>query len=516
MQKNKLIYELVKNLSAPEKRYINRHLKLFKEDTNHAELFRALDLLEEYNPDLLKIKLGKSGAAKHLDVAKVQLYDICLRYLRSYHESGSIDVRIHAMLAECRLLLNRGMYEHCRRRLAQLKVIAVRYHYFAALTEIIDLERELLLNVPVAPVLHTLSRLEDEERVLFEQFANYRFYVWAASHAAACSLLAGSENHDEAETKLHALLKHELLSDDSKALTFPAKRLYYYTRAFYAHAFQHFNESIHYNKLQIALLESITTHTYETLRSLVSAMYNLLIDYYSVAMYEEALDIILRLRTLPEKLELKPAKTSYLRHKMLLRVVNMEFAVLTRMGRFDSACIEWEEVDELLGLLDEGKAGVFGSDLRFSAAHFCFGAGDYKLALRYLNAIVNEDTSGTRMRIQLLARFLRLLIFRLLAENMDSYKAMLRQTSRWISESQLTDKWQDLFVDFLMAETGFERNSSERKQLLSKLYEEVCSPDFESAGVLFDLRSWVESELEQKLYGEVVREKYERGLAAAK
>jgi hypothetical protein len=516
MQRSKLIYELVKSLSAPEKRYINRHLKLFREDTNHAELFRALDLLEEYNPDMLKSKLGNRGAAKHLDVAKVQLYDICLRYLRSYHESSLIDVRIQSMLGECRLLLNRGMYEHCRRRLGQLKLIAARNHAFSALIEINDIERELLLNAPSVPVLETLSQLENEERVLFEQLSNYRFYVWAASHAAACSLLGGSTHHNEAEAKLHTLLKHELFLDESKALTFPAKRLFYYTKAFYAHAFQHFSESIHYNKLQIELLEGVAVHTYETLRSLVSSMYNLLIDYYSVAMYEDALDVILRLRTLPEKLELKPAQVSFLRHKMLLRVVNMEFAVLTRMARFESECIEWMEVDEILAILDEGKESAYGSDLRFSAAHFCFGAGDYKLALRYLNAIINEDTGGTRMRIQLLARLLRLIIFRTSTESSYAYEAMLRQTTRWIAENQMKDVWQNMFIDFLNGEMELEKNSSEQTHLLRLLLQKVSDPDFENAGIVFDFKAWVECELEQKSYAEVVRQKYERSLSKAK
>ena len=516
MQKSKLIYELVKSLSAPEKRYINRHLKLFREETNHAELFKALDLLEEYNPQLLKSKLGNSGAARHLDVAKVQLYDICLRYLRSYHESSNTDVRIQAMLGECRLLINRGMQDHCRRRLGQLKVIAAKHYAFLALIEMIDIERELLLSVPVAPVLETLGKLEHEEQVLFEQFSNYRFYVWAASHAAACSLLAGSASDEEAETKLHALLKHDLLSDESKALTFPAKRLFYYTKAFYAHAYQNYQESIQYNLLQVALLESTPVYSYETLRSLVSAMYNLLIDYYAAGMFEDALEVILRLRTLPEKLSLKPGKASFLRHKLLLRAINMEFAVLTRMGRFDSDCIEWAELDETLAMLDDGNELAFGTDLRFSAAHFCFGAGDNKLALRYLNAIINEDAGGTRLQMQLSAYVLRLIIYRSEGESAKTYEAMLRQARHWMTEKKVTDNRQLLFVEFLEAEIGLEKNSPQHRQLLAGLRDKINQPLPEIEALVFDYRSWVESEWQQKTYAEMVKQKYERGLKKLK
>jgi tetratricopeptide (TPR) repeat protein len=515
MQKSKLIYELVKSLSAPEKRYINRHLKLFREETNHAELFKALDLLEEYNPQVLKSKLGDSGAARNLDVAKVQLYDICLRYLRSYYESSNTDVRIQSMLGECRLLLNRGMHEHCRRRLGQVKIIAAKHFAFGALIEINDIEREILLSVPAMPVMETLLKLEQEEHLLFEQYSNYRFFVWAASHAAACSLLAGSASDKEAETKLHTLLKHELFSDESKAMTFPAKRLFYYTKAFYAHAFQNYQESIRYNLLQVELLESKSLHSYESLRSLVSAMYNLLIDYYATGMYEMALNAILRLRTLPERLSLKPGKASFLRHKLLLRVINMEFAVLTRMGRFESELIEWAELDETLAMLDEGKEMAFGTDLRFSAAHFCFGASDYKLALRYLNAIINEDASGTRMQMQFSARLLRLIIYRLANESAHTFEAMLRQTRRWVEDNKVTDSRQLLFMEFFEAEIRLEKNSPEHKLLLAGVRDKINQPLPEIDALVFDYRSWVESEWQQKTYAEIVKQKYELGRSNA-
>ncbi|MCU0435618.1 MAG: hypothetical protein MUC87_19315 [Bacteroidia bacterium] len=511
MQRSKLIYELVKSLSAPEKRYVARHLKLFREETNHAELFKALDLLEEYNPQILKSKLGNSGAAKHLDVAKVQLYDICLRYLRSYHESSYTEIRLQTLLGECRLLINRGMFEHCRRRLAQIKVIAARNFVFSVLLEVNEAERELVLTAPSAePILEALEKLENEESRLFEQYRNYRFYIWAASHAAACSLVIGSPQEKEAEEKLHALMKHELLSSENQALSLPAKRLYNYTKAFYAHAYQNYTNSILHNARHVELLESYPEHTPDTVRSLVSALYNLLIDYYASGHYEDALETILRLRTLPEKLPGKLGKATFLRQKMLIRVINMELAVLTRMGRFENECVEWDELNEALVMLDEGKEEALGIDLRFSAAHFCFGTGEYRQALRYLNTIINDAPPGSRMLMQLSAWLLRLIIYRSINESDQAYAAMLRQTRRWINEHKLTDKRQLVFIDFFEAEAGMNRNSEEWKKLATALSQKVNDPTPPNEALVFDFSAWLESVMKQKSYAEVLKEKYER------
>ncbi|MGL5888519.1 MAG: hypothetical protein ACRC3B_01460, partial [Bacteroidia bacterium] len=167
MQRNKLIHELIHGFSPPEKRYILKHLKLFREETNHADLFKAIDQLAEYDSELLKRKLGNSGAAKHLDVAKVQLYDLCLRHLRSFHENNNNEIRLKALLSECRLLIGRGMYEHCLRRLAQIKTLAAKNFFFLIQLEINQIERELLmLNSGNLNLFEEITRLDEEEELI--------------------------------------------------------------------------------------------------------------------------------------------------------------------------------------------------------------------------------------------------------------------------------------------------------------------------------------------------------------
>jgi hypothetical protein len=506
MQRNKLIHELIHSLSPPEKRYILKHLKLFREETNHADLFKAIDQLDEYDSELLKKKLGSSGAAKHLDVAKVQLYDICLRHLRSFHENNNSEIRLKSLLSECRLLITRGMYEHCRRRLTQLKALAVKNFFFLVQLEINQLERELLmLSSGNVNLFEEIVRLDEEEELVSVQYANFRFYRQAANLAYVHSKVIGTSHYHSANETFSQLLRHELLSGDEKAVTMPAKRLYYYVKAYEAKMAADTPKAIVYNQKQVDILAQLFQSRPELFMSLMSALYNLLVDYYSGGFYDEALDTILRLRLLPESGVMKIAASAVSRQKILIRVANMELAVLSRLGRFEQESINWDEVSEALVMLDEGKDLFMGIELRYSAAHFCYGAGNYRQALRYINTLINDAPPSLVMRMQYMAWLLRLIICREISEDRTSYPSLVQQTRNWMEEMELENALAFDLLRFLEDELNCERNSDTWKEMVHELkakHDAIPEAIYET--YIFDSRSWLESIEGKGTYAELV------------
>jgi tetratricopeptide (TPR) repeat protein len=510
MQRSKLVHDLIHSLSPPEKRYILKHLKLFREETNHADLFKAIDQLVEYDSDLLKKKLGNSGAAKHLDVAKVQLYDICLRHLRSFHENNNSEIRLKALLSECRLLIGRGMYEHCRRRLTQLKALAVKNFFFLVQIEINQIERELLMqSVGNLNLFEEIVRLDEEEKMASDLYANFRFYRQAANLAYVHSKVIGTTHHDSATKMLNELLSHELLIGEEKAISPPAKRLFYYVKAYEAKMASNTIKAIEYNRKQADILAELFQSIPELFQSLMSALYNLLIDYYIGGYYDEALDIILQLRMLPESSVIKTISSTVSRQKILIRVTNMELAVLTRMGRFEQESINWDEVSEALVMLDEGKDLFMGIELRYSAAHFCYGSGNYRQALRYINTLINDAPSELVMRMQYMAWLLRLVIYREISEDKASYNSLIRQTRNWMEEMNVEHELAFEILRFLENEMTSEHGSDVWKEHLSLLQAKHKSiPEHIYETYIFDSRSWLESIEGKGSYAELVQAKY--------
>lgn len=515
MQRSKLIYDLIQSMTPPEKRYVLRHLRHFREESNHVELFKALDQQQEYDPDKLRSQLGDSGAGRHLDVAKVQLYDICLRHLRAYYEGSVTEVRMKAMIGECRLLISRRMYAHARRRLMQLKVVAERHFYFLEQLEINSYLRELLHIDPKDVSLYEgLKKLNEENERILSHYLNFRFYSDAAELASVCGRIDGSPSFDQATEELMQVLQDPRFESEEQALTFPAKRLFCYVQAYSAHLNLKSEQAVYYNKRQVELLEERKELQPELYTTLISALYNLLIDYYTLGRCDEALDMVLRMRTLPETMPVKLAKNESLRRKLLFRVTNMELAVLTRMGQFEPEAIAWKELEEVLLLLDKGIEKALGIELRYGAALFCYGIGDYRQALRFLTTIINDSPPEMLILLQGQARILQLIVYREGRNDQHTYTSWLRHTRKWLTEKDQWSSTANVLIPFLEFEVT-NTDPPEWRKRLAELVEEIDREvNSGTAHNLFDYGAWGTAVLQNRRFAEVMQERYQQRRAA--
>ncbi|MGL5891505.1 MAG: hypothetical protein ACRC3B_16565, partial [Bacteroidia bacterium] len=347
------------------------------------------------------------------------------------------------------------------------------------------------------------------EELITTQYTNFCFYRKTANQAYVHSKITGTRNYDLANTLLRELFADDLMAGEEKAMTLPAKRLFYYVKAYQAKIAADTLKAIEYNRKQVDIVTEMFQSRPELIQSLMSGLYNLLVDYYNGRFYDEALDIILRLRLLPESGVVKGSFSVVSRQKILIRVVNMELAVLARLGRFEQESIDWDEVSEVLIMLDEGKDIFTGIDLRYSAAHFCYGAGNYRQALRYINTLINEAPPKLVMRMQYMAWLLRLIIYREINEDRASYGSVMRQTRSWMEEMNVEGELAFDILRFLEEELAGGRDNDSWKEQLALLHaKHNAIPDNIYETYIFDSRSWLESIEGKGTYAEIVHAKY--------
>jgi len=133
------LFFLIKSLTQAEKRYFTMNSNFQAGDEKrYMQMFDTIGKMETYQEeDLLKYA---DGNKQKLSVNKNFLYKKILRSLRAYNERSSIDIELYNMVAEARILMQKGLFHPALKQLKKAKKLAVEYEKSLVLVEIVDLE----------------------------------------------------------------------------------------------------------------------------------------------------------------------------------------------------------------------------------------------------------------------------------------------------------------------------------------------------------------------------------------
>lgn len=132
------IYKLIQSMTASEKRYFKRHYASEKNLT--TDLFDFINSLDEYEEDSVKKHFINSKLAKNLKVYKVQLMDLLLKSLTSYHNKKSIRSKIRMGLEEVEILMSKQLHSMALSRLKKIKELCLKHEEFEYIFAIVYFE----------------------------------------------------------------------------------------------------------------------------------------------------------------------------------------------------------------------------------------------------------------------------------------------------------------------------------------------------------------------------------------
>lgn len=135
------VYQLIHAMTAAEKRYFKRHYSSTKSIT--TELFDYLNGMDVYDEMLVKKHFSNSRIAKNLKVHKVQLSDLLLKSLTSYHNKKNLRSKIRIGLEEVEILMDKQIFEPAKTKLAKIKEACKSQQEFSYLPAIISLENQI-------------------------------------------------------------------------------------------------------------------------------------------------------------------------------------------------------------------------------------------------------------------------------------------------------------------------------------------------------------------------------------
>jgi hypothetical protein len=157
-----------------------------------------------------------------------------------------------------------------------------------------------------------------------------------------------------------------------------------------------------------------------------------------------------------------------------------------------------------IGMLDKHSELV----LFYKIASLYFGNSDHRDALKWLNRIINSEDQDIREDVQSFARILNLITHYELGNN-DVIEHYIRSTYRFLLKKHDMHLYQQYILDFirnLSKDTHIglqDRFVSLRKKMITLSESKYDKRPF----VYFDIISWLDSKIEGKKPGDVIRSK---------
>lgn len=421
-----------------------------------------------------------------------------------YHREQTDNGKLLQLLAAAEVLYSKAIYAACLKKLKAARVLALQQEAFYSLQEIIHIERRLVND---GLIRKTLEELHSEEvftvnalhEIMQLRLLNNNFFkLWRTKLVRDKTQLK----------KMEAVVAKVKAYDPDKLLSNSARVTFYGIMLRYTRAIGDNPQQLYYSLRSLALLESQPEQIAENISGYISRMVNTIISYGENNRYADALQLLEKLKQLPEKYPQAVTPQQRVNIASTYFGLKLEMCHITADTHTGLALVpafeQWYS--------SEGKNGDRNHFMVISMviANLHFLAGQYRKCLQWLRTVINENEVGYRDDIQAFARIV-LLITHYKMEHSDLLPALLRNTYRYLLQRKNLFALEKELLQFIAARLRPDAHAlnlhSAMEKLLHRLQEIVRDPVEYKTLDYFDLISWLESEISGKPFAEVKRGK---------
>lgn len=494
------LFLLIKSLSKAEKRYF----KVFATggddaDKSYMQLFDVLNEMEEYNEQEVKKILKGKRIANNLHVAKKYLFELILKSLVNFHAESNEDFKIKMQLLKIDILNRKNLFDLVRKNLKRAEVTAFQHNKKLFLLEIYALMKNNVVDL--SHQKHTSEEIneiiEKEQKVLAE-IDNKNAYKSLMLEVSQKQINMGSMTPAEVKATYAEILKHPLLQDEKSALSLDAKVLFHNINGYLKKDSGMYEESMKHFKRFIALIENE-----------LSQKTNYIIGLYNYAILLSETGGYTELEKVLKKAYAVTAGSAALQLRQFKNHYQLILSYYNNTGQFNEAiAIENEALEGVKKYkvkLDE----IFKLRIYFYLAYAHFGVGNYDVAIRYVNEIINEPKIESSMRLFLLSKML-LMMIHFEQRNIEVSKHVAESIIRAMKKRKMQDICEYAFCDFF---ANLKRMPIQDEWLqLDKEWKtrekNATTPPFVTE--YMELEKWILSKVNNKPYKEVLREKLKK------
>jgi hypothetical protein len=137
------LFDLIKRMTAQEKRYFKLSASLQSGDKKYISLFNLIDKQKSYDETILKAKLKLHDFESNIAQTKNYLYKIVIRSLIQFKSDSAIDSRLSNIYARSKILYDKALFSQYFKSVSLGKKLAEEHERFGFLIEFLEIERML-------------------------------------------------------------------------------------------------------------------------------------------------------------------------------------------------------------------------------------------------------------------------------------------------------------------------------------------------------------------------------------
>ncbi len=397
------LFELIKSLSASEKRYFKRFSKLQGESENeYLDLFHKIEKQKVYDESSLIRQLKNPIFAKNISSGKHYLYQLILKSLRSYHAERKAIFQVDDLLKDIYILMEKNLVAQANKRLKKAKKIAEKYQLNIPKLELLLLERNLIRSFQQkqSSTLINANHLSSEK--CMEQI-NAQVDMVSLYDNVYLTIRNKMQLQDPDGT-IKQLLENFSTKAAIQTLSFDSKMTYHLLWSNYYLTIKHdINNALLHLKYILDLFDDFPQFVNEYTNRYISVINNYLNLLALQKNYQPFPQFI-------QRLEVILPNSEYLKIKIFQSTCSLKLIAYLGQRNFKDALSNLPTIIKTYTAFEKKLHVSFQLEIQQNIALIFFHTQHYDQALEWCNRILYHKKQDIRQDIQSLAKGLQLIL----------------------------------------------------------------------------------------------------------
>lgn len=500
------LFKLIKSLTKSEKRFFKLSSSLQSGEKNYLKIFDYIEKQNDYDEYELKRVFENETFIKHLPSEKNHLYKLILKSLRSYYSEQSVNSTLKQEIKNVEILYNKALYRECEKFVSRAKETAKKYEKFYYWFELISWEKKLLDSAYESGVFSIdLDKLVEEEEMVIAKLRNLAEYTVIYSKINLIFRSGGFTRNESEREIVDSIADYHLIKGKNTALSTKAASICYYIKGLCAATNRNYEDSFQFFNRTREILDNNPHIKSDTGARYAMTLFHLLRCHIDNQEFDQAKSLIADIRSLQTKKGFKSVDISV---RIFANSYNQELVLLHAKGEFQKSVDLIPEIEKQQEIYKGKVSKEMELLLTYNKAYSCFGIGDYKRALLYLNDVLNDNEQNLRQDVYSFARLFNLVIHYELG-NYDFLEYVVKSTNRYLNKQERNYEIENACIKQIrkLSKTPVEVNRIEIFEKLNKDISTLLKDHNERVALeYFNIEAWVKSKIKKVSFEKVIQD----------
>lgn len=501
------LFQLIKSLTKSEKRYFKRFCMLYStgKKNNYLKLFDAMDKQRIYNEKKIKEKFRRETFAKQLSVVKDYLSKLILRSLITMESSRKLYFELRQSVAECELLMLKGLYKQSFKRSQTVKKLSYKFGYYLLIVELLGNEKVLIRELNLKDQAEELKKIVTEEQLVLNEIIKIRQILNLNRELMSLLNKIGTPVRSESNIlKIHSLSDKFNNISIAESSSYQSKTIYYHSRTMIHMAINEYDSALKYS---VALYDTLRKYDYlssKDPRNFYGVLHNLVLLSLDNKNFESAEKYSIELRKYYN--DALKISTSQTRNNLNLNYFILQLTINNRLCKIEENLSLIEKSKELIEKYKNNISPPETVDMFYELICTYMINNDWETALYYSNLLLNKKNDKMKSDFKIILNIYNIIIHFELDNNLH-LDNIIGSFYRYLFKSSKENRLELLIITYLK-KLLHANNKSDIIEILKILKLKLLSSNISTyekhLTENFYILEWIDSKIGNKSLKELI------------